>query len=89
MPSPALDLQADALEHALIAALPLGPQSAAGGVSLPDSFHGELQVRMLPLHLVATNRKRYHPGGATHSVRQGRRRVGCWFVPELLPAIDL
>lgn len=31
-------LQADAMEHALIAALPLGPQSAAGGVSLPDSF---------------------------------------------------
>ena len=30
--------QADAMEHALIAALPLGPQSAAGGVSLPDSF---------------------------------------------------
>ena len=26
------------MEHALIAALPLGPQSAAGGVSLPDSF---------------------------------------------------
>lgn len=39
-----LGLQADALEHALIAALPLGPQSAAGGISLPDSFHGELQV---------------------------------------------
>lgn len=37
-------MQADALEHALIAALPLGPQSAAGGISLPDSFHGELQV---------------------------------------------
>ncbi len=37
-------LQADALENALIAALPLGPQSAAGGVSLPDSFQGELQV---------------------------------------------
>ena len=33
-----LALQADAMEHALIAALPLGPQSAAGGVSLPDSF---------------------------------------------------
>ena len=28
-----------------MAALPLGPQSAAGGVSLPDSFAGELQVR--------------------------------------------
>ncbi len=39
-----LSVQADALEHALIAALPLGPQSAAGGVSLPDSFSGELQV---------------------------------------------
>jgi hypothetical protein len=36
--------QADALEHALVAALPLGPQSPAGGVLLPDSFHGELQV---------------------------------------------
>ena len=41
-------LQADALEHALMAALPLGPQSAAGGVSLPDSFAGELQVRSPP-----------------------------------------
>lgn len=40
----AINVQADALEHALIAALPLGPQSAAGGISLPDSFHGELQV---------------------------------------------
>ena len=40
-------LQADSLEHALMAALPLGPQSAAGGVSLPDSFAGELQVRGL------------------------------------------
>ena len=37
-------LQADALEHALMAALPLGPQSAAGGVTLPESFRGELQV---------------------------------------------
>ncbi len=45
-------LQADALEHALMAALPLGPQSAAGGVSLPDSFAGELQVCML-CHLSA------------------------------------
>ena len=27
-----------------MAALPLGPQSAAGGVSLPDTFHGELTV---------------------------------------------
>lgn len=41
----AMDVQADSLEHALMAALPLGPQSAAGGVSLPDSFAGELQVR--------------------------------------------
>ena len=39
-------LQADALENALAAALPLGPQSAAGGVSLPDSFVGELQVTL-------------------------------------------
>ena len=37
-------LQADALEHVLLAALPLGPQGAAGGVSLPDLFRGELQV---------------------------------------------
>jgi hypothetical protein len=37
-------LQADALEHALLAALPLGPQGAAGGVSLPDLFQGELEV---------------------------------------------
>lgn len=44
MTEPNLILQADALEHALMAALPLGPQSAAGGISLPDSFHGELQV---------------------------------------------
>ena len=45
-------VQADALEHALMAALPLGPQSAAGGVSLPDSFAGELQVG-LPLPVTA------------------------------------
>ena len=44
----AMAVQADALEHALMAALPLGPQSAAGGVSLPDSFAGELQVRSAP-----------------------------------------
>jgi hypothetical protein len=31
-------LQSDALEHSLIAALPLGPQSPAGGITLPDSF---------------------------------------------------
>jgi len=40
-------LQSDSLEHALIAALPLGPQSPAGGVSLPDSFKGELQVTLV------------------------------------------
>lgn len=39
--------QAAAVEHSLVAALPLGPQSAAGGVSLPDTFHGELQVTSL------------------------------------------
>jgi len=32
-----------------MAALPLGPQSAAGGVSLPDSFAGELQVKHVSL----------------------------------------
>lgn len=37
-------LQADALENALMAALPLGPQSAAGGVCLPTHFNGELSV---------------------------------------------
>lgn len=31
-------LQVDSLEQALLAALPLGPQAAAGGVSLPDFF---------------------------------------------------
>ena len=40
-------LQADALENALAAALPLGPQSAAGGISLPDSFVGELTVTLV------------------------------------------
>lgn len=43
-------LQADALEHALIAALPLGPQSAAGGIELPESFHGELTVMLHGAH---------------------------------------
>ncbi|KFM25855.1 Uncharacterized protein PYUK71.03c [Auxenochlorella protothecoides] len=38
---------ADALEHALLAALPLGPQGDAGGVSLPDFFTGELQVTLV------------------------------------------
>ena len=65
-------LQADALEHALMAALPLGPQSAAGGVTLPESFHGELQVWPLPgpfafLVLPSASssllcRPAYHPG---------------------------
>ncbi|CAG9462662.1 unnamed protein product [Pedinophyceae sp. YPF-701] len=40
-------LQADALETALLAALPLGPQAAAGGVSLPESFTGELTVMLV------------------------------------------
>ena len=44
--------QADAVEHSLVAALPLGPQSAAGGVSLPKTFHGELQVGSAPGHSV-------------------------------------
>lgn len=30
--------QADAMEQALLAALPLGPQTPAGGVTLPESF---------------------------------------------------
>ena len=43
---PYLSLQSDALEHALIAALPLGPQSPAGGVTLPDSFKVGHTVRV-------------------------------------------
>ncbi|CAD7700131.1 unnamed protein product [Ostreobium quekettii] len=39
-------LQADALEYSLHAALPLGPQKPAGGVSLPESFQGELTVNL-------------------------------------------
>ena len=31
-------VQADALEQSLLAVLPLGPQSAAGGITLPKSF---------------------------------------------------
>ncbi len=31
-------LQVDSLEQALLAALPLGPQTAAGGISLPEFF---------------------------------------------------
>jgi hypothetical protein len=34
--------QVDSLEQALLAALPLGPQAAAGGVSLPESFRVRL-----------------------------------------------
>jgi hypothetical protein len=30
--------QVDSLEQALLAALPLGPQAAAGGISLPELF---------------------------------------------------
>mmetsp|Transcript_40465 Transcript_40465/g.114601 ORF Transcript_40465/g.114601 Transcript_40465/m.114601 type:complete len:911 (+) Transcript_40465:443-3175(+) len=37
-------LQADTVEANLASALPLGPQGAAGGVSLPDSFVGEVAV---------------------------------------------
>eukprot|EP00210_Caulerpa_lentillifera_P007763 g7408.t1 len=40
-------LQADALEQSLLAALPLGPQSAAGGITLPKSFQGELSVSLI------------------------------------------
>ena len=39
-------LQVDSLEQALLAALPLGPQSAAGGVTLPEGFRGELTVSL-------------------------------------------
>jgi hypothetical protein len=39
-------LQVDSLEQALLAALPLGPQSAAGGVSMPEGFRGELTVSL-------------------------------------------
>lgn len=31
-------LQADVVEQSLVSALPLGPQGAAGGISVPDSF---------------------------------------------------
>lgn len=37
-PSTFLPLQADAVEAALLAALPLGPQTPAGGVMLPEAF---------------------------------------------------
>ncbi|GLC46337.1 hypothetical protein PLESTM_001859400 [Pleodorina starrii] len=39
-------LQADAVEAALLAALPLGPQTPAGGVTLPEAFKGELSVTL-------------------------------------------
>ena len=39
-------LQVDSLEQALLSALPLGPQTAAGGVSLPEFFRGELSVTL-------------------------------------------
>jgi hypothetical protein len=39
-------LQVDSLEQALLAALPLGPQTPAGGVTLPDTFSGELTVAL-------------------------------------------
>ncbi|EFJ51225.1 hypothetical protein VOLCADRAFT_88088 [Volvox carteri f. nagariensis] len=39
-------LQADAVEAALLAALPLGPQTPAGGVTLPEAFKGELGVTL-------------------------------------------
>lgn len=34
------------MEAALLAALPLGPQTPAGGVTLPDAFKGELSVAL-------------------------------------------
>jgi hypothetical protein len=43
-PLPLLLLQVDSLEQALLAALPLGPQGAAGGVSLPDLFRVRICV---------------------------------------------
>ncbi|PNW86145.1 hypothetical protein CHLRE_02g074900v5 [Chlamydomonas reinhardtii] len=39
-------LQADAVEAALLAALPLGPQTPAGGITLPEAFKGELSVTL-------------------------------------------
>lgn len=39
-------LQADAVEQALLAALPLGPQTPAGGVVLPEFYRGELTVSL-------------------------------------------
>ena len=39
-------LQADAVEQALMNALPLGPMAPAGGITLPQSFKGELSVNL-------------------------------------------
>eukprot|EP00798_Chlamydomonas_sp_ICE-L_P002501 gene2501-5458_t len=39
-------VQADALEQALLSALPVGPQTAAGGIILPELFKGELNVTL-------------------------------------------
>ncbi|KAG1678854.1 hypothetical protein FOA52_003522 [Chlamydomonas sp. UWO 241] len=38
--------QADAVEQALLDALPIGAQAPAGGISLPDSFRGEVAVTL-------------------------------------------
>jgi hypothetical protein len=49
-------LQADAVEQALLAALPLGPQTPAGGVTLPEAFRvglGEMLHTCLCRHHVA------------------------------------
>lgn len=44
LPSP----QVDSLEQALLAALPLGPQAAAGGVSLPELFRVGVALLLTP-----------------------------------------
>ncbi|GMH35092.1 hypothetical protein BSKO_02960 [Bryopsis sp. KO-2023] len=40
-------LQADVVEQSLTSALPLGPQGAAGGIRIPESFQGELSVTLI------------------------------------------
>ena len=45
-PTPLPPPKVDSLEQALLAALPLGPQTPAGGVTLPDSFSGELTINI-------------------------------------------
>lgn len=40
--------QVDSLEQALLAALPLGPQAAAGGVSLPELFRVGVALLLMP-----------------------------------------